>query len=210
MGGAASGAWSNPLSASELSKEHLLAREAIQNSTDAQAGNGKVRVSFTRRVLSPNQRQEISDLLELKSGPLGRLNKLGLQPGNLFDQVVSNADEPSDVLLIEDYATVGLGGRLREGETDDDRFRKLVLLLGLEGEFEERRGGSFGYGKSVYPGASDVRTVIYYSVFQPSDATEGVHARLFTASFFHTHSIDGTSFTGRAWFGIDDGEIRPL
>ena len=210
MGGAASGAWSNPLSASELSKEHLLAREAIQNSTDAQAGNGKVRVSFTRRILSPHRREEISELLKLREGPLERLDKLGLQPGNLFEQLVSNADEPSDVLLIEDYATVGLGGRLREGETDDDRFRKLILLLGMEGGFKERRGGSFGYGKSVYPGASNVRTVIYYSVFQPSDATDGAHPRLFTASFFRTHHDSDRSCTGRAWFGIDGEEVRPL
>ena len=210
-GGAASGAWSNPLSASELPKEHVLAREAIQNSTDAQAGNDKVRVSFTRRVLTPDRRDEISRLLKLGEGPVERLEWLGLQPGNLFQQFLLNEDEASDVLLIEDYSTVGLGGRLHTGESDEDRFRRLVLVLGLEGGFgDQTRGGSFGYGKSVYPGASNVRTVIYYSVFEPSAETAGAYARLFVASFFHTHSIDGISYTGRAWFGVGDGEVWPL
>ena len=211
-GGAASGAWSNPLSASELPKEHVLAREAIQNSTDAQAGNDKVRVSFMRRVLTPDRRDEISKLLKLREGgPVERLEWLGLQPGNLFEQLRLDEDKPSDVLLIEDFATLGLGGRLDVGESDEERFRRLVLVLGLEGDFSDQaRGGSFGYGKSVYPGASNVRTVIYYSVFEPSTETEGAYARLFVASFFHTHSIDGISYTGRAWFGVGDGEVWPL
>ena len=85
-------------------------------------------------------------------------------------------------------------------------------MLGAEGTLGEARGGSFGFGKTAYSGASNVRTVIYYSRFTPTEDTAGTTARLFVASFFRDHQADGGSYTGRAWFGAldEDGEPWPF
>lgn len=106
-----------------------------------------------------------------------------------------------------------MGGKVQSGRSDADRFRKLILLIGLEDSADDAaRGGSFGFGKTAYIGASTVRTVAYYSVFEPSEDTEGVSARLFVASYFDTHEFQGESFTGRAWYGVpdDQGSVWPL
>jgi hypothetical protein len=83
-GGAASGAWSNQLTGAELSAETILAREAIQNSTDAELPGAKVRVDFTRYRLSPPDRDRLAETLHLQAGPLARLAHLGLPAGNSF------------------------------------------------------------------------------------------------------------------------------
>ncbi len=208
-GGAASGAWSNQLTGAELSAETILAREAIQNSTDAELPGSKVRIDFTRYRLSPAERDRHAKILDFASGPLPRLAQLGLSPGNFYDLVQQGSNQPAGALLIQDFHTLGLGGRLHEGHEEDDRFRRLVFVLGAEGTPHETRGGSFGFGKTAYSGASNVRTVIYYSRFASTEATQDVSARLFVASFFRDHKVDGTNYTGRAWFGAVDENGEP-
>ena len=208
-GGAASGAWSNTLAGSDLPKEYVLPREAIQNSTDAQSERKKVYVSFQKQRLSPTRRHEIGTLLKLNDGPLAKISQISLPSENFISQFASHSQTDSEVLVIEDFGTVGLGGRLREGSDDSDRFRRLVFVLGDEGRIEEgTRGGSFGYGKTVYAQASNIRTVIYYSVFQPTEQTNNASARLFLASFFPSHT-NTASYTGRAWFGTSDEYGHP-
>ena len=211
-GGAASGAWSNQLTGAELSAETILAREAIQNSTDAELPRRKVRVDFKRYRLNPADRDKLAETLHLSAGPLARLAHLGLPAGNFYDLVQQGSNQPTGALLIQDFNTCGLGGRLYEGHEEGDRFRRLVFVLGAEGRLDEPRGGSFGFGKTAYSGASNVRTVIYYSRFAPAEETDGTSARLFVASFFRDHKADGGSYTGRAWFGAvgKDGDPWPF
>jgi hypothetical protein len=207
MGGASTAAWLNPLTGSELSSEEVLAREAIQNSCDAQIDDRNVLIKFSRQTLTGESAAGFIDALKLHEGPIARLQVLGLPADNTLARIAAGDGELKlELLYIEDFETRGLGGRIEEGWEPEDRFRRLCLWLGIEDRAEESssRGGSFGYGKSVYAGNSDVRTVVFYSVFAPTEETRGITARLFTCSFFGAHAFDGKRYTGRAWYGLRD------
>ena len=105
------------------------------------------------------------------------------------------------VTIIEDRKTCGLGFDEKDGK---DRFRELCLYLGQEATtIDSNRGGSYGFGKTVYQASSDCRTFLVYSVFEPKPQTGDNHARLFGCSSFNGHSMEGgAEYTGRAWFGL--------
>ena len=211
MGGSHSGAYRNPLSNSGLVKEHKLAREAIQNSVDARRENGIVQVHFRQQSVDEQRINQIADHLQLLSptGPTERgmsVQALGLAPGHFFEAALDADTHPQKILFIEDYQTLGLGGNLNGSFQAHDRYYRLILGFGVDDETEESRGGSYGFGKSVYPDASNTNTVAYYSVFDPSNDTDGVHARLIVASLFNTHMYNGETYTGRAWFGEVRGD----
>ena len=211
MGGSHSGAYRNPLSNSGLVKEHKLAREAIQNSVDARREDGIVQVHFRQQSVDKQRIDHITNHLQLLSptGPTERgmnVDELGLAPGHFFDAALDAETHPQKILFIEDYQTLGLGGNLNGSYQAHDRYYRLILGFGVDDDTEESRGGSYGFGKSVYPDASNANTVVYYSVFDPSDDTDGVHARLIVASLFNTHMFNGETYTGRAWFGDVHGD----
>ena len=211
MGGSHSGAYRNPLSNSGLVKEHKLAREAIQNSVDAGREGGVVRIRFRQQSVDEHRINQIADDLQLLSptGPTERgmnVEELGLGVGHFFEAALDAETHPQNVLFVEDYDTLGLGGKVSGSYHEQDRYYRLILGFGVEDETEESRGGSYGFGKSVYPDASNVNTVVYYSVFAPNDDTDGAHARLIAASLFNTHMYQGATYTGRAWFGDVVGE----
>lgn len=217
MGGAHDGAYRNPLGNSGLLREHRLAREAIQNSVDARREDGVVRVHFRKESVDKIRIDQICEDLSLLSdlGPVDRgldPEKLGLAPGNFFDASLDAEQNSQQILFIEDYGTLGLGGKLSVSYGEDDRYYKLVLGFGVSDDSEQARGGSFGFGKSVYPDASNVNTVVYYSVFDPTEETEHHHARLIVASIFKTHTYKNANYNGRAWFGnlVDDDFCAPL
>lgn len=217
MGGSHSGAYRNPLSNSGLVKEHKLAREAIQNSVDAGREGGVVRIRFRQQSVDEQRINQIAEYLQLLSptGPTERgmnVRELGLGAGHFFEAALDAETHPQNVLFVEDYDTLGLGGKLSDSYEEQDRYYRLILGFGVEDESEESRGGSYGFGKSVYPDASNVNTVVYYSVFDPNDDTDGVYARLIVASLFNTHRYEGETFTGRAWFGdvVGDDFCAPL
>jgi hypothetical protein len=180
MGGSASEAWLNPLSGSGLRKEYALAREAVQNSCDAELEGETVLVRFRLRSVGGAELQELSEGLGLKEGPLPRLETLGLSERNAIEILgQGKGSQKTNVLYIEDFNTCGLGGKL-EGRVDaNDHFRRLCLWLGLQESAvgHEDRAGSFGYGKSVYANASNARTVAFYSYqcgrITPQEAREG-------------------------------------
>ena len=217
MGGSHSGAYRNPLSNSGLVKEHKLAREAIQNSVDARRESGVVRIRFRQQSVDEQRINQIAEYLQLLSptGPTERgmnVEELGLGVGHFFEAALDAETHPQNVLFVEDYDTLGLGGKLSGSYREQDRYYRLILGFGVEDESEESRGGSYGFGKSVYPDASNVNTVVYYSVFDPNDDTNGVHARLIVASLLNTHIYQGETYTGRAWFGdvVRDDFCAPL
>ena len=216
MGGSHSGAYRNPISNSGLVKEHKLARETIQNSVDARREGGVVRVCFRQQSVDEQRINQIAEDLHLLSpnGPTERgLNAegLGLGAGHFFEAALDAESNPQNVLFVEDYDTLGLGGKL-DDYRDQDRYYRLLLGFGVEDESEQSRGGSYGFGKSVIPDASNVNTVVYYSVFDPTEDTGGTHSRLIVASLFNTHRFEGNTYTGRAWFGdvIEDDFCAPL
>ena len=202
MGGARATAWQNTLEGSDFSSEERIAREAIQNSVDATRPGHRTEVFVWDRALSTQEEQDFISLLRLKSSdaPTGRLSKLGLKEGNSFERLRDRVGGIR-VTIIEDRNTCGLGFDEADGK---DRFEELCLFLGQESTtVDSTRGGSHGFGKTVYQELSDCRTFFVYSQFEPRLETFGHNARLFGCSSFNGHKMeDGTPYTGRAWFGI--------
>ena len=221
MGGAHHGAFLGPLNASVLPQEYLLAREAIQNSVDAKSDAADVvKMRFVQRTLDRTTLDRLVSDVRLLSddGPVDRYHandefRRGLSNGNFLEAAIDSDITSQNVVFIEDYGTVGLGGPLRGFENPDARYYNLVLGFGIEDTSDSHRGGSYGFGKSVYPRASNASTTAFYSVFEPSEETEGAHARLIIASIFHSHEFNDEVFNGRAWFGLpeyDSQKCAPL
>ena len=204
MGGKRATAWRDPLEGLDLPSEARIAREAIQNSVDATLPSQKTEILVWDKALSGQEFGGVRDILGLDSldAPTGRLDGLGLKAGNSFERMKTGEGDIR-VTIIEDRSTCGLGFDENDGK---DRFRELCLFLGQENDaVDGDRGGSYGFGKTVYQASSDCRTFLVYSVFEPRPETRGSHARLFGCSSFDAHRMeDGVEYTGRAWFGIPE------
>ena len=204
MGGARATTYQDTLEGSELSGEQRLAREAIQNSVDATLPGRKTEILVWDKALLSDEITQIERALQLGSSdsPVARLEKLGLVEDNSL-YAASNGTGEIRVTIIEDRNTFGLGF---DEVKKKDRFRELCLYIGQhETDVDPERGGSYGFGKTVYQKQSDCHTFFVYSVFEPKAETSGNHARFFGCSLFNGHtSADDRSYSGRAWFGIPD------
>lgn len=207
MGGARATAWRDTLEGANLSQEERIAREAIQNSADATRPNEKTEVVVRTKTLSAADAAGVRDALALRSpgSPIRRLDTLGLPDDNALKRIAEGAGGVRTT-TIEDWNTFGLGYDPDDGK---DRFDELCLYLGQDSaSVDAARGGSYGFGKTVYEQASDCRTFIVYSVFEPSGETGGHYSRLFVCSHFIGHKTHvswgggGKKYTGRAWLGI--------
>ena len=199
MGGASGEAFANPLLGSG-SIESLVAREALQNSCDAQADPDiKVAVSFRLTRLRGAAKQGFLDAAAFVPYLLERQGLLNLVPGSVLDHA-RDGDHPLDVFFIEDFNTTGLIG---DPHSQKSKFNRLLLFIGDAGKTrgKEGSGGSFGFGKAVYSVASKVRTIFAYTEIDPSEDATAVSARLLGCSYFPAHEFDGKDHTGRAWFG---------
>lgn len=198
MGGARATAWRDTLEGADFAQEERIAREAIQNSADATRPNEKTEVVVRTKTLSASDVADVRDALAIDSpdSPIGRLDTLGLPADNAFRRIAEGASGGVRTATIEDWNTCGLGYDAYDGK---DRFAELCLYLGQDSaNVDGARGGSYGFGKTVYEQASDCHTFIVYSVFDPSEETGGHYSRLFACSHFIGHK----THTGRAWFGI--------
>lgn len=203
MGGARATAWRDTLEGSDLTAEQRIVREAVQNSVDATIPRKKTEIFVWDKTISGDEADAFRNILALDSSdsPIGRLAKLDLPRDNSFAKLANG--EPTHVTIIEDHNTCGLGF---DEKTSKDRFKELCLYLGQDTtDVESERGGSYGFGKTVYQASSDCRTFLVYSVFEPKPETQDVHARLFGCSSFIGHRTEeGNEYTGRAWFGVPD------
>ncbi len=188
------------LEGAHLTGPELFVREVTQNSVDARLpdSNDPVRLRFSSYSLTPSQSDTLGQFL-LADGQLRRhlTHFIGkddfAQDGGFF----LRAEQPgrgTRVLLVEDFETKGLGGTIG-GDAPEDHFSRLVYFFGQSHQ-DGTTGGAFGFGKSVYSVASDVRTVIYYS--RPAGHRT---SRLIGVSLFPSHSIDGRRYTGYALCG---------
>ena len=101
---------------------------------------------------------------------------------------LKNKDAPFYCLEISDYNANGLTGKWNRSRGIEDRFYNLVLSINKtrkqSTEGVEGRLGSFGVGKMVFAMCSDLRCMIYYSKFKPSERSEGVGTRFMATGFF--------------------------
>jgi hypothetical protein len=208
MGGATGEAFVNTLLGTGMKTASILAREAIQNSADAQDGEEKVRVQFRRVTLTGNEKKKFVSELALDQEFVGRKKVLELQQQNCI-ALMDDLKAPLHLLYIEDFNTHGLYGDPHDPES---HFFRLLLSLGdgAKARGREGSGGSYGYGKSVYSANSRIHTIVAYSAFNPKKDPNKHYARLMGCGYFNAHKYGAHSYTGRAWFGIPSRKERDV
>ena len=198
----------NALRSAGFTPEERLVREALQNAVDAWNRNQDtpIRVVIEKRILTGPEKTALVKGLGLGGEPYRRKDLFGLPEGNAL-QALRDPAVPLPVIQISDFHTVGLGGRWN-GAEKGDHFGRLVVQWGNDDKADDDApsGGSFGFGKTVYAKASRMGTVAYYSVFEPSEKTDGAHARLMGFGLSKQHVYDGREYTGFAFYGAPDPE----
>lgn len=208
MGGATGEAFSNVLQGTGMASNAVMAREAIQNSVDAQISSDgdKVRMRFRHCSLTGDKKRNLIKVLDLQGEFSGRSEEINLQPDNCMRDL-DDLSIPLHVLYIEDFGTHGLYG---DPFSPDSHFNRLLLSLGDSSKAwsDKASGGSYGYGKAVYSSNSRIHTIVAHSVFEPHGESDGAYARLMGCAYFNSHKHDGQDFSGRAWFGIPSEDER--
>lgn len=213
MGNTEGSAYAKAVGSKGKPKEHALVREAGQNTKDAAdlVLADPVRLVMRREKVGPKRVQEFEALTRIGADFQSRLEKLRL-PSEASIHKLVNGQAGLDLLYIEDFNTIGLGGPLTHN-AKDAHFRKIALSLGVGDKLVAgaTSGGSYGFGKAVYSGSSDCKTVFFYSSFEPTEETGGSHARLMGCAYFKGHHHEGKDYTGRAWWGVpDNGIVKPF
>ena len=212
----------NPLQHSRLTDAELLMREAIQNSADERKSDSRdpVRFSVRRKQYRGEEKSALVKMFGLEE-LAGRGKSFPESHGWFkFEKTCLNRLEDPDVpfsaLLISDHNTNGLGGDWRTSDGVNSRFFNLVLSIYASHKQEgvEELLGSYGVGKMVYAVTSRIRTMAYYSCFDPGESTGGESARFMATAFLPGHRVDGQDYTGHAFFGnsaeTSDYPARPL
>ena len=129
---------------------------------------------------------------------------------------LNDPDVPISALLLSDHNTNGLGGNWRTTEGVKSRFYNLALSIYASHKLEDvgQLLGSYGVGKMVYAVTSNIRTMAYYSCFEPTRSTDGASARFMATAFLPGHKMEESDYTGHAFFGTtsgtDDYPAKPL
>lgn len=190
------------------SNEDLLARETIQNSVDAWSKKKGTKPKVVFRLVTLTGVEKKNFLASMHVTQLHeRLAVSGLTATCSVAQA-SNAQTPLTLLYIEDYNTVGLCGG-REDPRGGHFYRFFYLLGdGDKAESTEHSGGSYGFGKGAYAGASDSALFAVMSRFEPSAASEGCWARTMGSTSWKQHHHHDKYYTGRGYLGLpfDDKE----
>ncbi len=212
----------NPLQHTRLSDAELLMREAIQNSADERRddASGPVRFSVRRRQYRGEEKSALVSKFGLAE--IAERAKSFPEAHGWFKyeetclSCLNDLDVPISALLLTDHNTNGLGGNWRTSEGVNSRFYNLVLSIYTSNKLEDAGDllGSYGVGKMVYAVTSKIRTMAYYSCFEPTDSTGGASARFMATAFLPGHRIENSDYTGHAFFGPASGNedypARPL
>jgi len=196
MGGAAGEAYANTLKSPGMQPEHVLAREAIQNSVDAGIDGEKVRVCFRQVALTGAAKAAFIDAAGL-SNIAARAGELELAEPNCFASL-ERPRTPLSLLYVEDHNAEGLSG---DPHDNGSNFYRLLLSLGDRSKARTSKGtgGSYGFGKSVYSSSSAIQTIFAYTRFIGEDGAE--RTRLFGCGYYKSHDCRNKHFSGRAWLG---------
>lgn len=201
MGGAAGEAYANTLKSPGMRPEHVLAREAIQNSVDAAIDGAKVRVCFRHQLVSGVAKAAFVEAAGL-SGIAGRSDHLELASPNCLS-TLDKPRTPLSLLYVEDHNAEGLSG---DPHDKGSNFYRLLLSLGDRSKARTAKGtgGSYGFGKSVYSSSSAIQTIFAYTRFVDDEGEE--RTRLFGCGYYASHEHKGRNFSGRAWLGTKKHE----
>ncbi|TFW57791.1 hypothetical protein CT676_27700 [Bradyrhizobium sp. MOS001] len=128
-----------------------LVREVIQNSTDAPAGTGVVKVRFAVVERTGEQARRIQDIFT------------GLRPHLRACEIdTAVLDRPTvRLLVVEDFNTKGLTGD--PAALDEENFRNFWRRHGKSGK-GGKSGGRWGLGKLVYSTSSQIRSFFGFTI----------------------------------------------
>jgi hypothetical protein len=189
-----------------FTQEEVVAREGGQNASDAGRNiDGITQLIFQKLSAKGEKKDKLVELLQLNTALEPRLGVFKNEERNrLFASSVKeflDGDE-LNAILIRDFKTCGLGGKWDAyGQTD--HFARLVCALNLDDKADgnSSSGGSYGLGKTAFAKSSKINTVVYHSVFTPSEKSADTHRRLMVSGIYPKHELDGTSYGGFAYFG---------
>ena len=194
-----------------FSQEEVVARETGQNAMDAGRNiSGITQLVFQKLQASGDRKKAILRMLQLDEILEPRVKVFKKEERNKRFAVSAEQFLETDTLnalLIRDYNTCGLGGKWDRYERHD-HFARLVCALNLDdkADGDSASGGSFGLGKTAYAKSSTINTVVYHSVFNPSEDTGHRRRRLMVAGVYPKHELDNFSFGGFAYFGAPVSE----
>ena len=197
MGGAAGEAYANTLKSPGMQPEHVLAREAIQNSVDAGLDGEKVRICFRHVQLVKAAKTRFVEAADIKH-IAERVGALELAVPNCLTSL-DKPHKPLSLLYVEDYNAVGLSGNPHDKNSN---FFRLLLSLGDRSKSRSSKGtgGSYGFGKSVYSSSSAIQTIFAYTRFADGNGNE--YTRLFGCGYYASHLHKKKDYSGRAWLGV--------
>jgi hypothetical protein len=177
----------------EVALAEALVRETIQNSTDARAEpNVHVIVRFS--IVHPSSERDQHFFRDIIEGLASHLAAC--------DFWVPNANDPLQLLVIEDFGTTGLTGSVEE--KDNRQFSGFWRRFGRSNK-EGAKGGRWGLGKLVFPSASGVHTAIGLTR-RVDDDREWVMGQ----AVLRNHSINGVERDSVGFWCRSDGQRKGI
>lgn len=217
--GVANGGSYSKLFQSKGSAEDVVAREVTQNSWDAatrlkkemsQSGNEvapsiQFKLQYEFRKLIGADKQKLVGALHLhdiadRAREIG-YGKLGLSESEVCLNFLDEAEHELPALYINDFGATGLRGDPTGEDLESSDFYRAFGEIG--GNDRTEGGGSYGFGKSAYIRASQIRLVVAYSSF--SDQGDGVTRRLWGFIYWQGHK----RFSGVGQIGDYVGKEHP-
>ncbi len=200
FGGITADAIANLLNGSDVDLATFL-RETIQNSWDARVGGGVKVISNLRFAkISTHGKRAILECVA--------------SDDKLDNALLQQALE-TNVLIYSDRGTTGLNGPISVPSPHDGgasssvkpNFANFVWMLGAN-DGGQNMGGQFGFGKSVFAGASQIKMYAIHTRVITGQTKEGEN------KFAHRFVIcgmrradqktqKGRGYTGRYWIGAD-------
>lgn len=165
----------------------LLIRETVQNSWDARLPGRIPHYRIDYRKLDSMQRTTLRE--EVLTQAAAGVNFLQILEGNQW------------AFEIVDWNTKGLGGPTRadlsppKGQPTD--FIDLVLKMGAKRD-TQLGGGSYGFGKTATYVLSGCDTIVIWTRCRVGGKIED---RFIASALGAEFQMDGTSYTGRQWWG---------
>lgn len=199
--------------AADAPSEHatLMAREVIQNSSDAAAeladelgeDTPEFWIDFEFESLNGRDKDDFVRALDLESiaqrgsssTDAAWRSRLGLDRDDALDHL--HDDRPLRVLKIAESGTTGMYGAFEGAQS---KMFLALISLGFTAK-GEGAGGSYGYGKAGLIRGSAIRMVVAYTCFRERDDDPGITRRLLGMTYWGQHDIDGVSYTGFARYG---------
>lgn len=200
----------------------LMAREVIQNSSDAASELGdelgdntpEFEIAFEFESLSDGLKDSFVKALDLDSVAARGTNpadpswrsRLGLDSDDALGHLHDSS--PLNILKVVESGTTGMYGPFNSASS---KMYLALISLGYTAKVDGA-GGSYGYGKAGLIRGSAIRTVVAYSAFRERADDPGVSRRLLGMTYWGQHDLDDLSYTGFARFGAEqeNGAIRPF